>query len=96
MWGHFSLIEFDPRRLSGFLGDDQYVYSPPPLAGVNIEAAGELLEPERKIFYGEEISGKEPRDDTNDYQGYRCLHGGEGQDRGHARPATVGDMPKSQ
>jgi hypothetical protein len=70
MWDNLSLIELDPMRCSGFLGDDEFVYGPLPTADVKVEAAEVPPAPKREIFCGEDISGKETWDDIDEYLGY--------------------------
>jgi hypothetical protein len=57
------MVEYGPRRWSGFLGDEEYVYGPPPQlrrapSDMNLEDAAPP-EAEEQLVSGDDIPGKE-------------------------------------
>jgi hypothetical protein len=69
-WDTFGHIEFHLRHRSGFFGDNEFVYGPPPVLDVKMDDVEEPPAPKEEVFVDDDIPGKETLDDTDNYLGY--------------------------
>jgi hypothetical protein len=68
LWDTYDNREWDPRRRTRFLGDDELNYD--VARGVVVKKEDEEPPPfERELFMGEDITDEEFRNDTDDYLG---------------------------